>query len=75
MKLIDGDALMKEFLHLVKMDPDLCWDDVEWLINDAEEIEAEELVPHAEAFKTGAEWALDQVEKDIADKIRTRLRG
>lgn len=73
MRIIDGDALMTEFLHRVKTDRDLCWDDVEWMINDAEEIDVEELVPHAEAFKTGAEWALDQVEKDIADRIRRRL--
>ena len=55
MKLIDGDALMKEFLHLVKMDPDLCWDDVEWLINDAEEIEeiAHYLILYCEAHKNG----------------------
>lgn len=73
MKLIDGDELAERVMYKFINDPDYTLEDAVYDIQDAEEIEAEELVPHAEAFKTGAEWALDQVEKDIADRIRRRL--
>lgn len=73
MKLIDGDELAERVMYKFINDPDYTLEDAVYDIQDAEEIEADELVPHAEAFKTGAEWALDQVEKDIADRIRRRL--
>ena len=73
MKLIDGDELAERVMYKFINDPDYTLEDAVYDIQDAEEIEVEELVPHAEAFKTGAEWALDQVEKDIADRIRRRL--
>lgn len=73
MKLIDGDELAERVMYKFINDPDYTLEDAIYDIQDAEEIEVDELVPHAEAFKTGAEWALDQVEKDIADRIRRRL--
>lgn len=73
MKLIDGDELAERVIYKLINDPDYTLEDAVYDIQDAEEIEVDELVPHAEAFKTGAEWALDQVEKDIADRIRRRL--
>ncbi len=73
MKPIDGDELLERVRSKMIRDPEYDLFDVECDIDDAEELDVDELVTHASAFSTGALWALDQVEKDIADRIRRRL--